>query len=95
MGELAGWNEPILKNRSKRGGGEKISKQIPFHESMSSHMMRRTSITSMLTAGMPEYIVRSISGHTNSSKSFYRYVNLAQNILDIEINKLHKRLANA
>ena len=92
IGELAEWNEPILKNRSKRGGGEKASNPIPFHESMSSHMMRRTSITSMLTAGIPEYIVRSISGHTNSSKSFYRYVNLAQNIMDTEINKLHKRL---
>ena len=52
--------------------------------------MRRSCITIMLTSGMPEYVVRKISGHTSDSKSFFRYVNLAQSLMDREIEKMHK-----
>ena len=46
----------------------------------------------MLVSGMPEHIVRKISGHTNNSKSFFRYVSLAQKITDTEIEKVFCRL---
>ena len=51
--------------------------------------MRRTCITTMLTSGMPEYIVRKVSGHTSDSKAFFRYVTLAQSLMDKEIDKMH------
>jgi hypothetical protein len=43
----------------------------------------------MLTAGMPESVVRKISGHSANSKSFARYINLAQSFMDKEVEKLH------
>jgi integrase len=63
-----------------------------FCDCMSSHMMRRTCITNMLSSGMPELIVKKISGHSNNSRSFFRYVNFAQNTLDNEIDKMHRKI---
>lgn len=94
IGELAGWVMPISKIRARKGITREIfnpNKQpVRFCDEMSSHTMRRTCITTMLTSGMPEYIVRKISGHTSDSKEFFRYVNLAQSLMDKEIEKMHK-----
>ena len=46
--------------------------------------MRRTAITTMLCLGMPEHVVRKISGHSPMSKEFFRYVSLAQSYHDKE-----------
>lgn len=93
IAELAGWIHPITKTRTKKGlqkGKNNLStNQVRFCDALSSHTMRRTSITTMLTSGMPEYIVRKISGHTSDSKAFFRYVNLAQSLMDKEIDKMH------
>jgi integrase len=96
IGELAGWTWPIVKQR--RSGNKivelKTSQNKPFRfcDSISSHTMRRTCITNMLIAGMPEHIARKVSGHSSNSKSFYRYVSLAQKITDSEIEKVFCRL---
>jgi len=55
-------------------------------------MMRRTAITTLLILGMPEHLVRKISGHSNASKSFGRYVHYAQVYMDKEIEKVHNKL---
>lgn len=90
LAELAGWVYPISKTRNKRGLNKgKSNTTFRFCDIMSSHIMRRTCITTMLTSGMPEYIVRKISGHTSDSKSFFRYVSLAQSFMDKEIDKMH------
>jgi len=92
---MAGWTQPVQRLRSRRGitsVEQKNNNQTRFCDNISSHTMRRTSITSMLTSGMPEHVVRKISGHTNDSKAFFRYVNLAQSLMDTEIDKLHKNL---
>jgi intergrase/recombinase len=54
--------------------------------------MRRTVITTMVTLGMPENLVRRISGHSPNSKEFYRYVSYAQGFMDKEINKVYQKL---
>jgi len=59
---------------------------------MSSHMMRRTAITTLLILGMPEHLVRKISGHSHTSSSFNRYVHYAQAYIDREIDKVHRVL---
>ena len=95
---MAGWTTEMPKERTV--GNKKITikhpdnkgKQYRFCDLVSSHTMRRTCITSMLTAGMPEHVVRKISGHTSDSKSFFRYVALAQKLVDTEIDKLFIRL---
>lgn len=93
--ELAGWTWKISKYR--RQGSRMVEQKIKnqsyrFCDLISSHTMRRTCITNMLCAGMPEYVVRKVSGHTSNSKSFFRYVDLAQKLMDREIDKLFDRL---
>lgn len=91
LAELAGWVHHIQKERTKKGLNKQNSghNTLRFCDALSSHTMRRTSITTMLTSGMPEYIVRKISGHTSDSKAFFRYVSLAQSLMDKEIEKMH------
>jgi integrase len=55
-------------------------------------MIRRTAITTHLILGMPEHLVRKISGHTSNSSSFNRYVHYAQVYVDREIDKVHSKL---
>ena len=50
--------------------------------------MRRTAITTMLSLGVPEQVVRKISGHSASGKEFYRYVLWAQTYQDLEMEKM-------
>lgn len=94
IGEKAGFDNPIDVTREKRGKSQisKNRKQILFYEKMSSHMMRRTAITTLLILGMPEHMVRKISGHSYSSNSFNRYVHYAQSYMDKELDKVHEKL---
>jgi integrase len=96
--EKAGWTWQLPKYRkigSKRVEIKLDNKQYRFCDMVSSHTMRRTCITNMLYSGMPEHVVRKISGHAGNSKSFFRYVELAQKLVDQEINKLFDRLQPA
>ncbi|WP_298545834.1 tyrosine-type recombinase/integrase [uncultured Aquimarina sp.] len=94
IGEKANFDTPIEVSREKLGKVSKTAAKSSerFYDKMSSHMMRRTAITTMLILGMPEHLVRNISGHTGNSSSFYRYVHFAQSYIDKEIDKVHSRL---
>lgn len=93
IGKLAGFTRPIEMTRERLGKTKKLNgKQLLFCDKMSSHMMRRTAITTMLILGMPEHLVRKISGHSQRSNSFSRYVHYAQPYIDTEIDKVHKKL---
>ncbi len=98
IARLAGWQHPIIKEREQNGRVKAITKRkkdgkpLLFCDQLSSHTMRRTAITSYLMLGMPEHFVRKVSGHTNNSKEFYRYVAFAQNIMDSEIEKVHDKI---
>jgi len=97
IGEKAGFTSSIDVSREKQGKLQNISKSIPkngyrFCDKMSSHMMRRTAITTLLILGMPEHLVRKISGHSHASNSFNRYVHYAQSYIDKEIDKVHHKL---
>ena len=97
IGERAGWTGEVGKSRNKNGVGKEMYKvnsrqAYRFCDLMTSHTMRRTAITTMLMLGMPEHIVRKISGHAANSASFHRYVNFVQSYLDSEIDKVHDKL---
>lgn len=98
--ELAGWTEPTLKTRSKRGlpilqyKNPKAKTLYRFCDLVTTHTMRRTAITTMLSFGMNEQAVRKISGHAAGSKEFYRYVSLAQTFMDNELDTVHQKLVN-
>jgi len=61
---------------------------------ISTHTMRRTGITTMLCLGMPEHLVRKISGHAANSKEFFRYVLLSQSFIDDETDRVFEQLTN-
>ena len=85
LGELAGWTHMTGKERSKRGIRKEIKKNgktYRFCDLMSSHVMRRTAITTLLIHGMPEAMVRKISGHAANSKEFHKYVRYSETFLD-------------
>lgn len=98
IGEKAGFTTPVEVSREKQGKTVRLAKktsekeQNRFCDKMSSHMMRRTAITTMLILGMPEHLVRKVSGHSHGSASFNRYVHYAQSYMDKEISKVHDKL---
>jgi integrase len=97
IGELAGFTTPIEVSREKQGKTHHLTKKTDaaknrFCDKMSSHMMRRTAITTLLILGMPEHLVRKISGHSHASSSFNRYIHYAQAYMDKEIEKVHSKL---
>ncbi|PBQ30216.1 hypothetical protein CNR22_24305 [Sphingobacteriaceae bacterium] len=98
LSELAGFTEPIIRTRQRRGVPHIIYKDpvkkvsLRFCDAVTTHTMRRTAITTMISLGMNEQMVRQISGHTSNSKEFYRYVAFAQNYMDSEIDTVHKKL---
>jgi integrase len=91
-------NQPIIKVREKRGvpcvvyKDKKKKEHFTMSDFISSHTMRRTAITNMLRLGMPEHIVRKISGHAAGSKEFFRYVEISQSYLDFECDKVFKKM---
>lgn len=97
--EAAGFTQHVPKTRGRRGVIKEITKtsEIPrsayrFCDLVTTHTMRRTAITTMLSLGMPEHIVRKISGHSPMSKEFFRYVALAQSYQDKETSTMFEKL---
>lgn len=97
--EIAGFTETLERTRQKRGQTMIVYKtkekkiHYRFCDMCTTHTMRRTAITTMLSLGMKEDMVRKISGHAPTSIEFYRYVNYAQAYLDCEIKKVHEKLS--
>lgn len=97
--EKAGFTHPITKSREKRGKPKEIVKTAEnkrsayrFCDLVTTHTMRRTAITTMLCLGVPEQVVRKISGHSPMSKEFFRYVAFAQSYQDQETGRMFEKL---
>ena len=100
LGRFLKYDEVIVKTRNKRGVPYVIykdpinKKHFTLSDLITTHTMRRTGITNMLRLGIPDYLVRKISGHSPNSKEFYRYVQLAQNFLDEKTDEFFEKLKN-
>lgn len=96
--EKAGFTQDVSLQRERRGNAISLKKDkakntlYRFCDVASTHTMRRTAITTMLCLGMPEQLVRKISGHAPGSKEFYRYVLWAQTYMDSEAEKVFEKL---
>jgi site-specific recombinase XerD len=97
--ELAGFTHVVSKTRERRGKSIELKQQRPiatkawrFCDMATTHTMRRTAITTMLSLGVPEQVVRKISGHAPGSKEFYRYVFWAQTYQDQEVDRMFSKL---
>jgi integrase len=91
IGLIAGWTYEVGKERCRRGVRREIKnngKTYRFCDLISSHIMRRTAITTLLIHGMPEPLVRKISGHAPGSKEFYKYVQYSESFLDKETDRV-------
>ena len=96
LAQLAGWDQPLPKMRSLRGIMIELKNNKggswKFYEHIAAHTMQRTAITSLLMLGVPEAVVRKISGHAAGSKEFYKYVVIAQEYLSREVKEAYKKL---
>lgn len=96
LAERAGFTQVVYITRNRRGKPvvqkRKDRKELRFCDVVSSHTMRRTAITTMLSLGVPEQIVRKISGHTPGSEEFYRYVSWSQTYLDKSTEEMFEKL---
>ena len=93
--ERAGFTHEVQLTREKRGVMvRQFNNGVPYRfcDVASTHTMRRTAITTMLCLGMPEQLVRKISGHSVNGKEFYRYVLWAQTYQDQESEKVFEKL---
>lgn len=93
--EQAGFVHPVQITRGKRGvtvRQTKVQQALRFCDVATTHTMRRTAITTMLSLGVPEQVVRKISGHSASGKEFYRYVLWAQTYQDQEMERMFVKL---
>lgn len=99
LGAAAGWTQVVGKYRMQNGKRvevkTKYGKSYRFCDLLSSHVMRKTTITTLLMAGVPEHAVRRISGHAPNSKEFFRYVRYSQQFLDEYTDKVFDGLAGA
>jgi integrase len=93
--EQAGFTHAVHITRGRRGVAiqqKKEQQSLRFCDVATTHTMRRTAITTMLSLGVPEQVVRKISGHSSSGKEFYRYVLWAQTYQDMEMEKMFASL---
>lgn len=95
--EAYGFTEEITRTRNRRGIPESVyiisagtKRNFRFCDAVSSHTMRRTAITTLLSLGLNEQIVRQISGLKPHSKEFYRYVSFSQTFIDTEVDKVYE-----
>lgn len=97
--EIYGFTEEVPRFRLRQGLRVQVYKNTElkthyrFCDSVTTHTLRRTAITTMLSLGMNEQTVRQISGHAANSKEFYRYVAFAQTYLDKQVDQVHQKLA--
>ncbi len=87
--EKAGWiyNLPKIRHRQGKPIEIKNSKgsSYRFCDHITTHTMRRTAITTLLMMGVPETMVRKISGHAAGSKEFYKYVSVVQDYMNEKV----------
>ncbi len=94
LAEKAGWTNSVTKTRLQKGvpvlqyTDAKKKTTHRFCDLITCHTMRRTAITTLISLGMPEYLVRKVSGHAPGSKEFYRYVSLSQQLQDEETKRV-------
>jgi integrase len=93
-----GFTEPVVRTRTRRGIPVALKKksgkmtEYNFCDVITTHTMRRTAITNLLSVGVPENIARQLSGHSPQSKEFYRYVTYAQTLIDKEMDVAYSKL---
>lgn len=69
--------------------GEK-EEYVPFYEVLTTHVGRKSFITNSLILGIPERVVKEVSGHKDE-KSFQQYVKLVESYKAQKIEEGYSR----
>lgn len=88
-----GWEWQVQKYIARKGEIRYL-RNVRFCDVISSHAMRRTTISTLLWLQVPETVVREVSGHTPTSKDFYRYVQFTREMLDETTDKAWQKLTS-
>ena len=75
LGEDVNFDWPV--KISKYFEGQLHQEEVPFYEVLTTHVGRKSYITNSLILGVPERVVKEVSGHKDE-RSFRRYVKLAE-----------------
>lgn len=75
LGKLVKFDWPVKITRYYEGVLHQ--EQVPFYKVLTTHVGRKSYITNSLILGVPERVVKDVSGHKDE-KSFNRYVKLAE-----------------
>lgn len=94
--KAAGWRHTLPKYISSRGKMVQLNNEDgqtwQFYKHITAHTMRKTAVTTLLIMGVPEIMVRKISGHAPGSREFFKYVSVAQEYMSQEVRKAHEKL---
>ncbi|MGZ3810918.1 MAG: phage integrase SAM-like domain-containing protein [Mucilaginibacter sp.] len=87
IAKLAGFDD-IITIAEQQGNGEIEEKRYKKYELITCHTSRKSFITISMMLGMPESVVKSITGHSKNSKAFARYYDIVDSHKQAEINKI-------
>lgn len=93
VGKLAGL-DTIVNVAEKTGSGKIIEKAYKKYEVLTCHVSRKSFISISLRLGMKESVVKSITGHSKSSKAFYRYYEIANEEKKESMQKIFGKTKN-
>lgn len=82
----------LYRMRPDGSGYDTTTKKLS--EMVRPHMLRKSAITSMIVAGVPERFVKHLSGHSGNSKAFERYVAHVEKEFNQSINNYQNNLFN-
>jgi integrase len=88
--ELQDWESAFSKARRRRGKVVKTEK-IPFEKVFTTHLMRRTGITSLFIAGLKPHEIMKISGHKTIGE-LQKYEKVADRFINKSSNEAWDKL---
>lgn len=89
VAQLAGFDD-LVTIAEKQGNGQIIETSYKKYELITCHTSRKSFITVSMMLGMPESVVKSITGHSKNSKAFARYYDIIDSHKHAEMNKVFK-----
>ena len=72
--------------------GKKVPETMPYWMWVTPHVLRKTAITSMLYHGVSHLHVRHASGHSQTSKAFWQYVKVVDDLYERDISDAHQKM---
>jgi integrase len=89
--QIAGFNEGVTI-AEKQGNGKIIEKEYKRWELITCHTSRKSYITFAIENGMPELVIKSITGHSKNSRAFSRYYEISGEKKSKEMKKIFGNL---